>query len=190
MPIDRKEAAASLSDVALVEQRTFTAVFYGIGSRIFLLWGVLTAAGYLWCQYFPEHAGRAWGMLDGLGTVAMIALLHRRSRRMMPGQRALGQRLVGALLLLFLFGGLILGLLGPFDGRRIDALWPLIFALGFGLMGLWVGRFFLLCGAVLAALTVVGFLWSGPWFSLWMAVANGGALLLGSLWLRRAGAVL
>lgn len=190
MVIDRNEAAASLSDVALAEQRTFTAVFYGIGSRIFSLWGVLTAAGYLWNQYFPAHAGRAWLVVDGVGTLVMIALLYQRNGHMMPEQRTLGRRLVGALLLLFLFGALTLYLLGPFDGRRIDALWPLIFALGFGLMGLWVGRFFLVCGAVLAVLTAVGFLWSGPWFAAWMAVANGGSLLLGALWLKRTGATL
>lgn len=188
MPADRNEAAALLSDVVQAEQRTFTAVFYGIGGPIFVLWGMVTAAGYLWGQFVPQHAGAAWGVLDGIGVVAMIVLLRRHSRTMMPGQRALGRRLVAGLFLLFLFGALILGLLGPFDGRRIDALWPLIFALGYGLMGMWVGRFFLVCGAVLAGLTVVGYLWSGPWFSLWMAFANGGALLLGGLWLRRVGA--
>jgi hypothetical protein len=85
---------------------------------------------------------------------------------------------------------LVVVILGPFKGRQLDAFWPLLFTLGYVLAGIWVGRFFIFCGLVIALLTVTGFWWAGPWFQLWMAVVNGGALILGGLWLRRQGAAL
>ena len=41
-------------------------------------------------------------------------------------------------------------------------------------------------GAAVIALTLIGYLWAGPWFELWMAFVNGGGLLLGGLWMRRS----
>jgi hypothetical protein len=32
---------------------------------------------------------------------------------------------------------------------------------------------------------LVGYFFLGPWFEPWMAVVNGGGLVLGGLWMRR-----
>jgi hypothetical protein len=120
-------------------------------------------------------------------TVAMTA---RNRAGLTATSRQLGLRLVGAQIALIGFGVLVVTILGPFKGRQLDAFWPLVFMLGYVLAGIWVGRFFILCGITIAFLTIVGFWWSGPWFQLWMAAVNGGALILGGLWLRRQGAEL
>jgi hypothetical protein len=59
--------------------------------------------------------------------------------------------------------------------------------LGIVIAGLWLGRFFMLCGLSVTALSVLGFFWAGDWFDLWMAVANGGGLIACGLALRRMG---
>jgi hypothetical protein len=57
---------------------------------------------------------------------------------------------------------------------------------GYALAGIWFGRAFIILGLMVTALTVVGYLWVGPWFNLYMAVVDGGGLMLCGLWMRRA----
>jgi hypothetical protein len=97
-------------------------------------------------------------------------------------------QLLAALLATFVFGLLVVVVLGPFGARALNAFWALLFLLGYVLAGIWVGRCFIACGCTVAALTVAGYFRTGPWFALWMAVVDGGALMLGGWWLRRAGA--
>lgn len=190
MTIDRDGAQSSLADIAEAEQRTFRAVFYGISSSILILWGIVTAAGYVFSQFHPEHARIVWPALLAIGFVAMLALLRRKDRAWTPQQKELRRRLILAQIALVVFGALVVQVLGPFDARQLGAFWPLVFMVGYVLAGFWVGRFFILCGIVVAALTMAGYWWSGPWFSFWMAGVNGAALILGGLWLRYRGAFL
>ncbi len=190
MTLDHESAASSLSAIEATERRTFAAVFYGIASPILILWGGLTAAGYVFTQFYPEHAALTWPVLQVAGLIAVLAILSRKGRALTPKQRALGWRLIAAQLALIVFALLMLTLVGPLKGRQLDAFWPLVFMLGYGLIGIWVGRFFILCAATVALLTMAGYFWSGPWFALWMAVVEGGALILGGLWLRWRGASL
>jgi hypothetical protein len=37
---------------------------------------------------------------------------------------------------------------------------------GYALAGIWFGRAFIILGLMVTALTVVGYLWVGPWFNL------------------------
>jgi hypothetical protein len=188
--MDRESAVSSLIAIEHAERRTAQAIFYGIASRFLMLWGVVTAAGYGFGQAYPRHAAVVWPVLTAAGLAVTAAMVARSRGGLSVTQRALGWRLVGAQIALMGFGGLVVVVLGPFGGRQLDAFWPLIFMLGYVLAGIWVGRFFILCGIAIALLTIAGFWWSGAWFSLWMAVVDGGALILGGLWLRRQGAAL
>ncbi len=190
MSVERESAASSLADIESVERRTFEAIFSGIASSLLFLWGGLTAAGYVFTQLYPRHAGSAWMVLQAAGFVAMLAIIRWTGRLLTPRQRLLGWRLAAAQIVLIAFGVLVVQLLGPFNARQFNAFWPLVFMLGYVLLGLWVGRFFILCGSVVALLTMAGYWWSGPWFALWMAAVQGSALTLGGWWLRRRGAAL
>jgi Kef-type K+ transport system membrane component KefB len=186
MTSEQQSAAASLSEIARVERRTREAVIYGGASAVLIMWGVLTAASYVFGHFQPHHAGIAWLVMDATGIVgsAFIVL----GRAVTPDHRIWAWRLICAQLVLILYGAIWVVLLGPFDGRRLDAFWPILFMLGYVMAGIWVGRFFIICGAIVTALTVAGYLWSGPWFQLWMAAIEGTALISGGLWLRRVGA--
>jgi hypothetical protein len=51
--------------------------------------------------------------------------------------------------------------------------------------GVRFGRALLVIGAVIVALTLIGFFTIGEAFPLWMDFVNGGGLILGGLWMRR-----
>ncbi|HKW55088.1 MAG TPA: hypothetical protein VJO12_15450 [Stellaceae bacterium] len=183
MTLDRDEAAASLSDIANVERRTRETVVYARSSTILIMWGVLCVIGYVFCYVEPAQARPAWIAIAILGFVGTFVSGHWRR----PSERrgSLAQSLFYAQLALIGYGLVLLVLLWPVDPRQLSAFWPTLIMLGFVLMGLWLGRFFILCGVAVTALTVVGYFWSGAWFPLWMAVVNGGGLLAGGVWLRR-----
>jgi hypothetical protein len=55
------------------------------------------------------------------------------------------------------------------------------------IVGLWVGPAFVAIGLGITALTAIGYFFvDGAAFLLWMAVVNGGGLILGGLWMRRS----
>jgi hypothetical protein len=55
------------------------------------------------------------------------------------------------------------------------------------IVGLWVGAAFVAIGLSVTVLTLIGYFFvDGAAFLLWMAVVNGGGLILGGLWMRRS----
>lgn len=189
MTLDRDEAATSLAAIDQTEARTTQAIFYGLASAFLILWGVVTACGYVAEQVWPRQAGWFWPALQVGGFGLTVTLVRSQRRVLTPKQQMLGWRLVWAQLALVGFAVLVITVLGPFDARQLNAFWPLVFMLGYVLAGIWVGRFFVLCGVAIAVLTLAGFWWAGPWFPLWMAAVNGGSLIAGGVWLRRQGAL-
>ena len=67
----------------------------------------------------------------------------------------------------------------------MGAFWPLYFMMFYCIAGLWFGTIFIVIGLAMTALTLVGYFFVGAAFLLWMAVVNGGGLILGGLWMRR-----
>lgn len=185
MTVDRQSAITSLTAIEHAERRTTQAIFYGIAGSFLILWGVVTAFGYGYTQAYPNHGRFLWPVLMVAGLAVTAAMVARQRTDLTTENSGIGWRLIWAQIALTSFGVLVVVVLGPFSGRQLDAFWPMLFALGYVLAGIWVGRFFILCGIAIALLTAAGFWWSGPWFHLWMAAVDGGGLILGGLWLRR-----
>jgi hypothetical protein len=187
MSIDPESAVLSLSEVERVEKRTRDAFYYAGSSLYLILWGLLTALGNLLSQFWPGSAGRVWHVILPVGLLLCFAIGY--------GQRAAGRqnqtalRILWALAVLSLYKTLwehFLGL-GSLDPRQLCAIESSFYMMGFVLAGIWVGRFFMICGATVTALIVAGYLWSGPWFNLFLAVVEGGGMILGGLYVRRIG---
>ena len=77
-------------------------------------------------------------------------------------------------------------MLGHFGPRELGVFWPIYFMLFYIIAGLWVGHAFVAIGLAISALTLIGYFCVGNWFEPWMAVVNGGGLMLGGLWMRRS----
>jgi len=186
MTIDSREAAASLHDIATVEDRTRAAIMYAGSSTIFIVWGILVACGYGLTEFYPRSARMIWLGVSILGC-AVTALIVARRMRACPGE-ARDWRIIWAMVALVAFGAAWSYALGPLVPRQMMyAFQPSLVMLGMVLAGLWLGRFFVVLGLVGIALIVVGYLLPEPWLRLWMAVVESGTLIIGGVWLGRMG---
>jgi hypothetical protein len=181
--IDRKEAAAALSDIEDIAQRVRQSRIYEVSSWIMMLWGVLTFGGYLAQYRWPHYAGLTWIGIDLVGVAGSFAIAFLQ-QPLGLAQKARGWRVGVAVVMLVAFG-VFWSINGHFNGRQMSAFWPTYYMLGYAIAGLWLGSAFLVIGLSITALTLIGYFLVGSWFDIWMAFVNGGGLLLAGAWMRR-----
>jgi hypothetical protein len=180
--IDAKQAAAALSEIEGVVRRVRQSRIYHLASLMLILWGALVFAGNVGSYLWPRQAGYLWVAINATGVACSVAISAFGPGR--TGVRTLDVRMLVALLLFFAFGYLSC-MLGHFGPRELGVFWPIYFMLVYTIVGLWVGPAFVAIGLGIAALTLVGYFFVGTWFELWMAVVNGGGLMLGGFWMRQ-----
>jgi hypothetical protein len=179
--IDSKTAEASLADIETVVARLKQSSTYRRTGTIIVIWGVLTAAAYLICQWMPRQASVVWPIDYVLGLIATVVIGWRQQR----ASANFDWRIVIALLLFVGFGFICCGL-GHFGPRELNVFWPILFMFGYAVAGLWLGRAFVMLGIGVALLAFAGYLFVETWFQTYLAVVNGGGLILAGLWMRRA----
>lgn len=181
--IDSQQASEALADINDVVQRVRQSRIYDLASLMLIMWGVLVFAGYLVTYLWPRHAGYGWIAVYAAGLAGTIAI--GRFNKARAGGRTFDLRMLAAFLLIMLFGIFVSAWLGHFSPRQIGTFWPIYFMLFYTIAGLWAGYAFVAIGLSIIALTLVGYFFIGGAFDLWMAVVNGGGLVLGGLWMRR-----
>ena len=181
--IDSQQASEALADIREIARRVRQSRIYNLASLLMIMWGALVfianAASFGW----PRHAGYIWIAVNvvGLaGSFVVSAFTHSRT-----GVRTFDLRTLMAFLLFFAFG-MFACWLGHFGPRQLGTFWPIYFMLMYTIAGLWVGKAFVAIGLSITALTLIGYFFVGPWFEPWMAVVNGGGLMLGGFWMRRS----
>lgn len=182
--IDSKEASAALADIDDIVQRVKQSQLYELASLAAMWWGVLVFAGNVVTWLWPVYAVYAWPAVDIVGVGGLVAI-----RLLAPSQAHAANfdfRLLLVFVLFFAFGYICTNVLGHFGPRELGAFWPIYFMLFYMLAGLWFGHAFVAIGLGITALTLIGFFTIGEAFPLWMAFVNGGGLILGGLWMRRA----
>jgi len=181
--IDSQQASEALAEINEMTRRVRQSRIYNLASLMLIMWGALVFAGYLGSFLLPRYAGYIWiavNVVGVAGSFAISAFGHART-----GVRSFDGRALAALLLFFAFG-MFACWLGHFGPRELGTFWPIYFMLLYTIAGLWVGKAFVAIGLSIAALTLIGYFFVGPWFEPWMAVVNGGGLMLGGLWMRRS----
>jgi hypothetical protein len=181
MKIDAQSAAASLADIDTIVARLKQSSFYRGASTLIIIWGVLVCGGYVASSFAPRAAVYIWIVVNSAGLIATIAM-GLRYRRIGAD---FDWRMIIAILLFFALG-LVCSRMGHFGPRENDAFWPILFMFGYALAGLWLGRAFICLGVGVAALSFAGFLWVERWFDLYLALVDGGGMILAGLWMRRA----
>src|SRR6202047_3343814 len=175
--IDAREAASALSDIESIVQRVRRSTIYSFASLMLITWGALIFAGNIACEFWPWLGGYIWIAVNVLGLAGsfVVGAFESRRRRV----RHFDFRVVAAIVLFFAFGILWSIALGHFTPRQLGAFWPTYFMMIYTIVGLWVGSAFVAIGLGITALTLLGyFLVDGAAFLLWMAVVNGGGLIL------------
>jgi hypothetical protein len=182
--IDPKEAASALSDIDSIARRVRQSTIYNLSSMIMIMWGALVFAGNITSFLWPRSAGCAWLAVYAAGIAGSFAISAFDYPR--TGVRTFDIRMLVAFLLFIAFGIFSSSWLGHFTPRQLGAFWAIYFMLVYTIAGLWVGHAFVAIGLCITALTLIGYFFIGDWFEPWMAVVNGGGLILGGLWMRRS----
>jgi len=180
--IDPREAALALSDIESVVHRVRRSTIYNLASLMLIMWGALIFTGNIATDLWPRRGGYIWIAVNVVGFAGMFAVSAFDRGR---SARTFDFRIAAAFVLFFAFGILWSIGLGHFEARQLGVFWPTYFMMVYTIAGLWVGPAFVAIGLGITALTLIGYFFVGAWFDLWMAVVNGGGLILGGLWMRR-----
>ncbi|MGO9006894.1 MAG: hypothetical protein ACLQIQ_15860 [Beijerinckiaceae bacterium] len=181
MQIDPKTAEASLADIDAIVARLKQSAYYRSASAIIVTWGGLVALGYVATFWAPRQAVLVWVLVNCAGLLATFAY----GLRLRGAGAGFDWRIVIAVLLFFGFG-LACCRMGHFGARESSAFWPMLFMFGYALAGLWLGRAFTWLGICVALLTFAGYLMIETGLDLYLAVVDGGGMILAGLWTRRA----
>lgn len=180
--IDSREASQALADIDDIVGRVRQSRIYELASRMMVMWGALVFAGYLVTWLVPRHAVAGWIAVYAVGIAGWAWLSVAGHLRW--GVRTFDTKMLAAFVT-FLAFGVFCCWLGHFGPRQAGAFWPIYFMMVYAIAGLWLGHAFIAIGIAVTVLTLVGYLWFGDGFDLWMAFVNGGGLILGGLWMRR-----
>jgi hypothetical protein len=181
--IDPREAASALSDIDAIAHRVRQSTIYNLASLLAIMWGALVFASNITSYFWPRSAGYIWlaCYLAAIGGSFAISTAGYAKTRI----RSFDIRMLLAFLLFIAFG-MFSSWLGHFTPRQLGTFWPIYFMLFYTIAGLWFGWVFVAIGLCITALTLIGYFYLGQWFELWMAVVNGGGLVLGGLCMRRS----
>jgi hypothetical protein len=183
MGIERQEALDALNDVAQIARRVRQSRIYQLSSLLMVMWGALVVAGNIGSFLWPRSAGFFWLGVHIIGIAGSFALSAFNYSR--TGTRTVDRRMLVAFLLFIAFG-IFSCWLGNFNTpRQMGTFWAIYFMLVYTIAGLWVGHAYVAIGLSVTALTLIGYFFAGEWFEPWMAVVNGGGLILAGLWMRR-----
>ncbi|HEX4301162.1 MAG TPA: hypothetical protein VHZ78_00105 [Rhizomicrobium sp.] len=184
MSIERDEASALLHDVESIESRVRQLLIYARVSDYLFLWGAILGIGFT-ANYFLRHYSDAlWYAFETaglLGTIAIVAL-HRRAAQNRNSFVYLRAALSVAAVTGF---GTLWIHLTDMGWREQVTFWPTLLSFFLFLIGLWLGRSLALAALAIFALSLAGYFVAGPYLHLWMAVATGGSMIAGGVWLRR-----
>ena len=181
--INSREASATLLEIESLARAVRQSAFYRHASAMLILWGIATFIGYTLSFFMPAAAPVIWSVVIVAGVVCAIVIGALNKARV--GVSTFDARATAAFVAFVAFGCLWSIVFGNMAPRQIAAFWTTYFMLPYVMTGFWFGRVFVVIGMSVIALALLGYVFAGPWFALWMAVVNGGGLLLGGLWMRR-----
>src|SRR3954471_11328531 len=181
--IDSKQATYALADIDDPVRRLRQSLIYRFTSTIMLMWGVLVFAGNISGWLWPRYGLYFWIAVYVLATASLFAISARSYAQ--SRIRTFDRRYLLTFLFIISFG-IFCCVFGQFSPRQQSTFWPVYIMMFYMIAGAWFGYAFIVIGASIIALTLIGYVYiPGPPFLLWMAVVNGGGLVVGGLWMRR-----
>jgi len=203
MDVSKQEARDSLDQIQAAVSQTRKRIAAGSTAPLLILWGAIWFVAYLgtylsylfnfefYCLRLTHRvsigihfAGLCWMVLVLIGVAASWIIGVRRAPVKSPHNRRWGF----CWLILFVYAGVWLALLWPWNEYQINAFLASIPMFAYVVMGLWADRVLLWLGIAVTLLIIVGFFLFHfqPAFWLWMAILGGGALAGTGLYIRKA----
>ncbi|GAK32193.1 hypothetical protein JCM17846_03220 [Iodidimonas nitroreducens] len=182
--ISRAEADQTLKDIAGTMERTHLGLGYRATAPHLLLWGIIWFVGY---SLNALISGPQWHWLPlliiGIPASGWLGARSLRGLHTSAQKGVLNYALSSLVGFVFFF--ILFALLPPLDPRQMGSLFPLIVAAIYAITGIWSGKSRLaFVGVAVALLVILAAFILPAHFNLIMAVAGGGALVLGGLWMR------
>jgi hypothetical protein len=181
MTITRDEASQALGEIDAADGRVRQSRAYARVAPFLIIWGLVWMACDLANQFAPQFYW-AWPIGVALGTLASFVVGYRMGK---TASDAGDWRNFLVWLLVMAFVAALFFVVPVTSGREVHSIFGLVFGFIYVGLGLWTGWRLLALGAALVVATFVGFYEIGVWYSLYMGLVSGGALLLGGLWLRK-----
>ena len=182
MSLTSKEAAETLSDVEQAGRRSAQAFGYRKASPHLIMWGAIWALGYSGTDQWPMYSNWIWGALLVLGCLGGVAI-GRQAAIGKGGPHAWRMFALFAVILLFVCA--TYAIMRPTQGAQLAAYPALLTGAVYGAVGLWFGFRYVAAGALVIALTLVGYFFLREHIFLWLAFVGGGALILAGFWFRQ-----
>jgi hypothetical protein len=179
MSITEEDARSALRLVDEAGQRSATLRRYQKAAPHLILWGCVYAVAFTVSDVRPDFAALTWLVLVP-AAVAGDMLISRHGRGTVRWDL-----FAGLFVLFFVFITATAWIMRPHHPNQMAAFVPLVAAAAYIVLGIAFGRRLVFTGIALGVVTLAGFFVLPSIFMLWMAVAGGGALVLGGLWLRR-----
>lgn len=182
MSLSSQEAAESLSQAEEAGRRSAQAYFYHRSSPHLIMWGIIWVIGYGGTGLYPQYSDWLWGALLIIGCSGGV-LLGRcyKSASVVTGPYAWRIAALFAIIVFFVFA--TYAILHPVLAKQFCAYPALITGCAYMVIGLWRGMRYMVSGAVVVALTLIGFFYI-DWIFLWFAVVGGASMILTGLWFR------
>ncbi|WP_232793384.1 hypothetical protein [Caulobacter hibisci] len=187
MVLSKSEAAAALAEIDTTTRRNGLLKGYRIGGPILMLWSVVWALGYLNMGLLAPHWwGWTWLGLDAVGVIGTVLLAQRGQRQAGVGAQGgpNSLRMLGGMAVVMIFVSAVFAVLRPTDPAGYVAFPGLLVGVIYAGVGVFFARRYLLIGAVMFALTLIGFYGFKEHLAFWMASASA-ALFVSGVWLWR-----
>jgi hypothetical protein len=183
MSISKDDASTALGEINAAGLRLQEIRAYGRTAPFLIIWGVVWMVCDVGVQFAPGF-GYTWMIGVVLGTIASFiagAMLRRPKSEAGAGS----WRYFATWMLVMGFISALFFIVPVTSAREVHSVFGLVFGFIYVGMGFWTGWRLIALGAALVGLTFIGFYEVGVWYSLYMGLVSGGALLLGGLWLRK-----
>jgi hypothetical protein len=190
MDISKKDAEQSLSLIEETAAQTIKSLISTNYSSIHIIWGVVWLIGFLGTHFFLKWVWPIWITLSLLGSAATFVIIRQQFRTGIPTKiptaEKFGQRLFWFWTLLFVYVFVLISIVAPINGLQINALICSMCMFAYVVTGLWTKSGYLVwLGLAVTATTLIGyFLIPHNYYSLWMAITGGGALVGTGLYLQ------
>lgn len=188
MSLSSQEAAASLTEVNKAHQKSAELYFYRRSSPHLIMWGIIWVLGYGYTGLIHLYANQVWWALIAVGIAGavMIGRCHKGDDSHLG---PMAWRMGALFIIIFIFVTASYAILQPTRGAQFAAYPALLTGFAYMVVGLWVGLRYVVSGAVVVALTLIGFFYIDPLFHsyavcLWFAVVGGAAMILTGIWFR------
>ena len=183
MTIQPEEAARALRDAEAAADRSAAAVGYQRSRQYLILWGLVWAMGNLAAFLRLPLGPYAFPALMLIGVVGSFIIGMRAGRDGRRRNYALQSLVIAAAFVLFANGVQVVAEIRSL--AVAEAVICLAIGAGYMVMGVYMGWRMSAVGVALMIAVITGWLYAREQFFLWMALAGGGGLILGGLWLRK-----